>query len=319
MEQPKKTEYYLDLRTDYGFKYVFGENKEILIPLLDEFLHGIIEKITDVVYLPTEQLGFTKKEKRIIFDLYCEDQSLNRIIIEMQRKELDYYVDRTLYYMGRSLSKSVKRGDLKYRMQKTISLHLLDYKNVWFENSNILTRTIQLKDDKNKIFSEKVAIVLVNLCNFASRKKPIKFPSLRHKWVYLLKNMQKMTPEDEAKGNDPIFKKLYELSRLSNLNAEEMEEYKKSVLEYEDVQNAIECASKRSEAQGEARGEARGRKAGLAEGRKAGLAEGRKTGLEEGEANAKRTMAVEMLKKGIPLSMVSEITGLSEAEISSLS
>ena len=41
MEQPKKTEYYLDLRTDYGFKYVFGENKEILIPLLNEFLHGI--------------------------------------------------------------------------------------------------------------------------------------------------------------------------------------------------------------------------------------------------------------------------------------
>jgi predicted transposase/invertase (TIGR01784 family) len=242
------------------------------------------------VYLPTEQLGFNIKEKRIVFDLYCEDQSLNRIIIEMQRKELDYYVNRTLYYMGRSLSKSVKRGDLKYRMKKTISLHLLDYKSVWFENSNKLTRTIQLKDDKNKIFSEKVAIVLVNLCNFASRKKPIKFPSLRHKWVNLLKNMQKMTPEDEAKENDPIFKKLYEMSRLSNLNAEEMEEYKKSVLEYEDVQNAIECASKRSEARGEARG----------------------------EAKAKRTMAFEMLKKGIPLSLISEISGLSETEILSL-
>ena len=290
MKHAKKTQYYLDLRTDYGFKYVFGENTELLIPLLNEFLHDIIEKITDVVYLPTEQLGFTKKEKRIIFDLYCEDQSLNRIIIEMQRKELDYYVNRTLYYMGRSLSKSVKRGDLKYRMKKTISLHLLDYKSVWFENSNKLTRTIQLKDDKNKIFSEKVAIVLVNLCNFASRKKPIKFPSLRHKWVYLLKNMQKMTPTDEAKENDPIFKKLYEMSRLSNLNAEEMEEYKKSVLEYEDVQNAIECASKRSEARGEARG----------------------------EAKAKRTMAFEMLKKGIPLSLISEISGLSETEILSL-
>ena len=290
MKHAKKTQYYLDLRTDYGFKYVFGENTELLIPLLNEFLHDIIEKITDVVYLPTEQLGFTKKEKRIIFDLYCEDQSLNRIIIEMQRKELDYYVNRTLYYMGRSLSKSVKRGDQKYRMQKTISLHLLDYKSVWFENSNKLTRTIQLKDDKNKIFSEKVAIVLVNLCNFASRKKPIKFPSLRHKWVYLLKNMRKMTPTDEAKENDPIFKKLYEMSRLSNLNAEEMEEYKKSVLEYEDVQNAIECASKRSEARGEARG----------------------------EAKAKRTMAFEMLKKGIPLSLISEISGLSETEILSL-
>ena len=77
---------------------------------------------------------------------------------------------------------------------------------------------------------------------------------------------------------------------MSNLNAEEMEEYKKSVLEYEDVQNAIECASKRSEARGEARG----------------------------EAKAKRTMAFEMLKKGIPLSLISEISGLSETEILSL-
>ena len=144
MGQSKKTQYYLDLRTDYGFKYVFGENKELLIPLLNELLHDIIGKITDVVYLPTEQLGFNIKEKRIIFDLYCEDQSLNRIIIEMQREGQDYYENRTLYYMGRSISKSVKRGDLKYRMQKAISLHLLDYKSVWFEQNKDLIQIIQL-------------------------------------------------------------------------------------------------------------------------------------------------------------------------------
>ena len=302
MEQAKKTLYYLDLRTDYGFKYVFGENKELMIPLLNEFLHDIIGKITDVVYLPTEQLGFNIKEKRIVFDLYCEDQSLYRIIIEMQRKELDYYANRTLYYMGRSISKSVKRGDLKYRMQKAISMHLLDYKSVWFEQNKDLIQIIQLKDNKNRIFSEKVAIVLVNLCIFATRKKIVTFPDVQHKWVYLLKNMQKMTPEDEAKETDPVFKKLYEASRLSNLNIEEMEEYRKSVLEYEDVQNAIECASKKSEA----RGEARGRKAGLAEGE------------ARGKASAKRKMAFEMLKKGISLSLVSEISGLSEKEVLAL-
>ena len=218
MGQTGKTEYYLDLRTDYGFKRVFGENLEILKSLLNEFLHEVIgRKITDVVYLQTEVLGFSNKEKRIIFDLYCEDQIMNRMIVEMQRAEQEYYESRMLYYMGRSISKSVKRGDLKYRMQKIISLHLLDYKSVWFSNANELVRTIQLKDDKNKIFSEKVAIVLVNLCNFASRKKTIELPSLRHKWAYLLKNMQKMTLKDEAKETDPIFKRLYEESRLSNL------------------------------------------------------------------------------------------------------
>ena len=312
MGQSRKTEYYLDLRTDYGFKRVFGENPDILKSLLNEFLHEVIgRKITDVVYLQTEVLGFSNKEKRIIFDLYCEDQIMNRMIVEMQRAEQEYYESRMLYYMGRSISKSVKRGDLKYWMQKIISLHLLDYKSVWFNNSDELVRTIQLKDDKNKIFSEKVAIVLVNLCNFASRKKTIEFPSLRHKWAYLLKNMQKMTLKDEAKETDPIFKRLYEESRLSNLNEEEMEEYKKSVLEYQDVQDAIECACKRSEARGMARGEARGEARGI----KAGIAEG----IVRGEANAKRAIIAQMLENGLSIPVIIKLTGLSEDEVQSLS
>ena len=312
MGQSRKTEYYLDLRTDYGFKRVFGENPDILKSLLNEFLHEVIgRKITDVVYLQTEVLGFSNKEKRIIFDLYCEDQIMNRMIVEMQRAEQEYYESRMLYYMGRSISKSVKRGDLKYWMQKIISLHLLDYKSVWFNNSDELVRTIQLQDDKNKIFSEKVAIVLVNLCNFASRKKTIEFPSLRHKWAYLLKNMQKMTLKDEAKETDPIFKRLYEESRLSNLNEEEMEEYKKSVLEYQDVQDAIECACKRSEARGMARGEARGEARGI----KAGIAEG----IVRGEANAKRAIIAQMLENGLSIPVIIKLTGLSEDEVQSLS
>ena len=113
--------------------------------------------------------------------------------------------------------------------------------------------------------------------------------------VYLLKNMRKMTPADEAKENEPIFRRLYEASRLSNLNEEEMEEYRKSVLEYEDVQNAIEYASKRSEARG------------------------RKTGLIEGEAKARRAIIAQMLENGIAIPMICKLTGLSETEVQALS
>ena len=115
MGQTRKTEYYLDLRTDYGFKRVFGENPEILKSLLNEFLHDVIgRKITDVVYLQTEVLGFSNKEKRIIFDLYCEDQIMNRMIVEMQRAEQEYYESRMLYYMGRSISKKQIQSSRDY-------------------------------------------------------------------------------------------------------------------------------------------------------------------------------------------------------------
>ena len=81
---------------------------------------------------------------------------------------------------------------------------------------------------------------------------------------------------------------------MSNLNEEEMREYKKSIMEYADVQDACVAAME----DGIAEGEARGREAGL--------------------ADAKRTIALEMLKKGIPLSLVSDITGLSEKEVRQL-
>ena len=73
-----------------------------------------------------------------------------------------------------------------------------------------------------------------------------------------------------------------------------MREYKKSIMEYADVQDACVAAME----DGIAEGEARGREAGL--------------------ADAKRAMALEMLKRGIPLSLVSDITGLSEKEVRQL-
>lgn len=81
-----------------------------------------------------------------------------------------------------------------------------------------------------------------------------------------------------------------------------MREYKKSVLEYQDVQDAIKYASRRNFEEGEKRGEARGEARGEV----------------RGIATAKRMMVLAMLKKGIPLSLVYEITDLSEEEVNEL-
>ena len=116
----------------------------------------------------------------------------------------------------------------------------------------------------------------------------------RRKWVYLLKNMHRMTPGEEIEDKDPIFKMLYEASRLSNLNEEEMREYKKSVLEYQDVQDAIKYASRRNFEEGEKRGEARG------------------------IATAKRMIIMQMLANDVSTPMISKLTGLSEEEINQL-
>ena len=83
----------------------------------------------------------------------------------------------------------------------------------------------------------------------------------------------------------------------------EKEEYKKSVLEYEDVQKAVKYASKL------------GRMEGLKQGRAEGLEEGRKQGRVEGRKEEKRKLALNMLAKGFDPDLVAEIAGLTESEV----
>ncbi len=66
-------------------------------------------------------------------------------------------------------------------------------------------------------------------------------------------------------------------------------------------------------------GETKGRAEGLAEGKAKGLAEGeargRAEGLAEGEMKGKRETAKMLLEKGLDISFISEVTGLSKEEI----
>ena len=158
--------------------------------------------------------------------------------------------------------------------------------------------TSLLKDEKNKIFSQKTFFCFLELSTFAApnlgQLKDVKFPSLRHRWAYVLKNMGQMTEQDLSQ-EDEIFRGLFEDGRYSKLTAMEKKEYKKSVLEYADVQDAIRCARQNS------------------------LEEGREQGREEGEINTRRLLAMNMLAEGIAPALVARISGLTEDEIMALS
>ena len=87
-----------------------------------------------------------------------------------------------------------------------------------------------------------------------------------------------------------MFRGMFEDGRYSKLTAMEKKEYKKSVLEYADVQDAIRCARQNS------------------------LQEGIEQGIEEG----KRQLIRSMFAEGIPIATISKITGLTEEELQEL-
>ena len=85
-----------------------------------------------------------------------------------------------------------------------------------------------------------------------------------------------------------------------------------------DTYNQIEYARETGREEGHKVGKEEGLKEGREEGHKEGKEEGRKEGREEGAKQKSFDIAKRMLEKGIDIEIISELTGLTEKEISKL-
>ena len=285
----------INLLTDFGFKRIFGTEayKKNLIRFLNAFLKEYIGTIRDIDYRPTEHLGLLEKEKRLIYDVFCSTKKDDRIIVEMQKASQEFIRDRVIAYSARSISSSLRKGDRKYNFPKIISIILVDFELPDLKGSDRFMQRVTLRDDENQKFSEKVAFVLIDLTKFAAQTDFGQLPGAREKWCYAIKNMWRMSASD-IPAADTTFRELYEECKLSKLSDMEKEEYEKSILEYDDVKDAIEYN------------------------RRLAHEEGREEGREEGETNTRRLLARNMLAKGLAPSLIAEISGLTEEEVLAL-
>jgi predicted transposase/invertase (TIGR01784 family) len=290
----------INLLTDFGFKRMFGTEpyKKNLISFLNAFIKPYFGPVTDIDYRPSEQLGLLPHEKRLVFDVYCETQKEDKVLVEMQKASQEYLNDRIIAYSARTISNSLVKGDRKYNFPPVISIVLADFTIPELKDGDDFMMHVTLKDDKNKIFSEKVTFILVDLTKFAARMDFGQFTDERQKWCYTIKNMWRLK-EDDIPAEEAVFHELYEDCKISKLSDMEKQEYEKSVLEYDDVKDALDYHRRLAKAEGKAEG----------------IAEG----IEKGIVEAKQQIAVELLKNGIDIETISKATGLTKDEIEQLS
>mgnify|MGYP003291728763 CR=1 FL=1 len=284
--------------TDYSFKKIFAteKNKHFLIAFLNSAVSAYTGEIADITYLPTEKYGSALEEKRVVFDIACKDTNDKEFIIEMQRAQQPDFVDRSLVYLGRSLSASLTKGERRYRVMPTYSVNLLDFELAEYRATGECFRAIFFKDQKNRLLTPKIGIFYFNLCNFAAQQEDVS-GELRQ-WLYLLKNMQNLD-EDDYLEQCGIFRDLLDECRISKMSKMENETYKKSVLEYEDVQEAVAYAKELAA------------KEAFEQGIEQGIEQGKAAGIEQGKTEMIKTM----LRNGLDIATIVHATGLPEVQI----
>ena len=229
-----ETPIYINPKTDFGFKRLFMEGfraKARLLDLLKTFFPDPLRNANRIVVEPSELLGDTEKEKRIVLDILATIDDNTEVLIEMQRAQMEHFAERSIFYVCRLVSKSLTRGE-EYEIPQVLALCIMEKPLPVFEDFDGFFHTVQFFSLDGKIFSEKIMFGFLDLSKFAApnpgQLKDMQFADRQEEWSYILANIGQMELQDLSNVDD-IFRSVFEDSMHKKLTEMEKEEYKKSV------------------------------------------------------------------------------------------
>ncbi len=287
---------FLDIKTDFAFKKVFGsaDSKDILI----SFLNAIIDfennrKIQDLTIVDPYNILMLKGMEDTFVDVKAQLDDGSWVIIEMQVLNHEGFEKRVLYNAAKNYSIQLTKGDAYHLLNPVIALTITDF--ILFDTSSELINNFKLIEKKQFIeYSDDIELIFIELPKFIKTEAELK--TIQDKWLYFIKNAGDL---DYIPNNlDQELEKAFDIANEANLSVEELElQHKKKDWIY--IQkSSIELATKT--------------------GLKQGIEEGRKEGIEEGINKASTAIALNLLEKGIDVATIAEVTSLPESEIKQL-
>ena len=238
--------------TDVGFKRIFGQ--EISKPLLINFLNNLLEGeryIVNLTFLDKEQIPIQEGERSLIYDVYCEIEGGEHIIVEMQNKYQPYFKNRSIYYISKSIIQQGERGADWYYDVKAV--YLVAFLNFRLKDISDEFRTdVGLMNLRtHEPFSDKFRLIYLQLPLF--QKEAEECETDFERWIYVLKNMETLNRLPFAAQNS-VFQKLASITDVAALSKQERRVYDESLRRYRDT--VIVMEGQRAEGRAEGRAEA---------------------------------------------------------------
>ena len=316
MDRRELSDRYVNPYTDFGFKKLFGTeiNKDLLISFINSLLHGK-EVVKDLTYLNTEHLGTGEADRKAVFDVYCENENGEKILVEMQRGEQQFFKDRILFYTTFPIRDQQMIKEWNYRLKAVYVIGILNF-TFDEQSDDFYHHEVKLMDTRTKeVFYDKLTFIYLEMPKFNKSEEELN--GMFEKWLFVLRNLSRLMERPKAL-QERIFTKLFEAAEIAKFTKTEYDNYEESLKIYRDWKNTIDTA----ELKGKKKGFKKGEKIGIEKGRKEGLEKGRKEGLEKGRKEGAKEKAIEIAKQlkaeSVPVGIIIKCSGLSEEEINSL-
>jgi predicted transposase/invertase (TIGR01784 family) len=232
---------YINLFTDLGFKKILGEesNKDLLLNFLNELLRpqGVI--INKLTYKEDTKLPKSAEDRKVIFDLFCENENGDKFTIQLQKAKQDQFLDRLLYFSTFSIQEQGNRGKLDYRLNAVYIVAILDF---FFEQTvtKKLASYYKMFDlDTHEAFSDKLNFVTVEMPHFNKEEHELK--SNLDKWLYLLNKLHYINSK-QHRITMHIYEKIFKIYVQSDEKTLKSKKYKNSIKNHNDTYQALKFA-----------------------------------------------------------------------------
>ena len=275
---------FLNPKNDVAFKKIFGtpKNQDILIHFLNDMLIFKSGKpILEVTFLKTIQDPDIATQKVSIVDIMCTDELGNQYIVEMQVADSKHFIKRAQYYAAKAYSSQLNTAEEYHTLKEIIFLAITNF--VMFpDKENYKSDHIILDKSTNEHDLKDFSFTFLELAKFNKTKKDLS--NIIDRWCYFFKYAEETKEQDlqEIIGNEPIIQRAYEELNKFSWTTEEMLSYE-AIIKRDRDHNAIMQLK-----------------------------------YEQGEHSKAKHIAINMLKKNISITDISECTGLALKEVNEL-
>ncbi len=179
---------FLDVRTDFAFKKVFGSesSKEILMSFLNAIIYFEREhKIKDLTIVDPYTIPMLKGMKDTFVDVKAILDDNTKVIIEMQVLSHAGFEKRVLYNAAKNYSIQLDKGETYSLLNPVIALSIVDF--MMFPETPEIITNFKLIDKMTMIeYSDDIELVFVELPKFDKSLDTLE--NIKEQWIYFVKN-----------------------------------------------------------------------------------------------------------------------------------
>jgi len=212
---------FLDVKTDFAFKKVFGseESKDILISFLNAVdLFDGKQKIASLTIVDPYNIPMLKGMKDTFVDVKAVLDDGSHVIIEMQVLNTEGLEKRILYNAAKKYASQLKKGDGYSLLNPVIALTITDF--VLFDDLPDMISRFKLIEKKELIeYMDDIELIFIELPKFTKGEAAL--DGVLDKWIYFIKNAGSL--DYVPKNLDAELQHAFKIANEANFSEEELE------------------------------------------------------------------------------------------------